>query len=116
MPDDKQKFLIEVLQGTQAMSCGCDCSGCASAGCGPTDNYEDLVKEMSAELANHFGDQVEVKYVDVDAEGLDKYPIMDRVLQMGYPYPITLINGEPKFAGGIMTSEVQQSIEELMKN
>jgi hypothetical protein len=39
---------------------------------------------------------------------------MDRVLQMGYPYPITLINGEPKFAGGIMIAEVKQSIEELV--
>lgn len=70
---------------------------------------------MAKELKLQFGDQVEVKYVDVDKEGLDHYPVMSRVLQMGYPYPITLINGEPKFAGGIMTTEVIQSIEQSLK-
>ena len=74
-----------------------------------------MVDTMANELKLQFGDQVEVKYVDVDKEGLDNYPIMNRVLQMGYPYPITLINGEPKFAGGVMISEVKQSIEELLK-
>jgi len=34
---------------------------------------------------------------------------------MGYPYPITLINGEPKFAGGIMTPEIKTVIDELLK-
>lgn len=117
MPDNKQNILVEILQGTQASSCSCGCSGCGSeSACGSTPDYEDMVREMSVELIKQFGDQVEVKYVDIDKEGLDNYPIMGRVLQMGYPYPVTLINGEPKFAGGIMTSEVKQSIEEIMKN
>lgn len=70
---------------------------------------------MAVELNHQFGDQVEVKYVDIDKVGLDNYPVMSRVLQMGYPYPITLINGEPKFAGGIMAAEVKQNIDELIK-
>ena len=74
-----------------------------------------MTNEMSNDLKKQFGDQVEVKYIDIDKEGLDKYPIMNRVLQMGYPYPITLINGQPKFAGGIMISEVKQTIEEALK-
>ena len=74
-----------------------------------------MTNEMANDLRKQFGDQVEIKYIDVDKEGLDKYPIMNRVLQMGYPYPITLINGEPKFAGGIMISEVKQTIEETLK-
>jgi disulfide oxidoreductase YuzD len=59
---------------------------------------------------------VQVRYVDVDKEGLDKYPIMNRVLQMGYPYPVTLINSEPKFAGGIMIPEIKQVINEIINN
>jgi len=74
-----------------------------------------MTNEMGKDLKQVYGDHVEVKYVDVDKEGLDKYPIMGRVLQMGYPYPITLINGDPKFAGGIMISEVKESIAELLK-
>ena len=117
MPENKQNILVEVLQGTQVVSGGWNCSSdCASAAsCGTTTNYEDMTNEMANELKKQYGDQVEVKYVDVDKEGLDKYPVMNRVLQMGYPYPITLINGDPKFAGGIMISEVKQSIEESLK-
>lgn len=74
-----------------------------------------MTNEMAKELKNQYGDQVEVKYVDVDKTGLKDYPIMNRVLQMGYPYPITLINGDPKFAGGLMIAEVKQIIDEVLK-
>ncbi len=70
---------------------------------------------MSEELKKAYGDKVQVKYVDVDKEGLADYPMMNQVLQMGYPYPITIINGSPKFAGGIMTNEVKQIIDETLK-
>lgn len=69
---------------------------------------------MSGELTASFGDKVEVKFVDVDREGLDKYPVIGRVLQMGYPYPITLINGQPKFAGGIMSDDIKTSINDML--
>lgn len=69
---------------------------------------------MSGELTASFGDKVEVKFVDVDKEGLDKYPVIGRVLQMGYPYPITLINGQPKFAGGILSDDIKTSINEML--
>jgi disulfide oxidoreductase YuzD len=70
---------------------------------------------MTAELKKVYGDKVEVKYIDVDKVGLANYPIMDQVLQMGYPYPVTLIDGQPKFAGGIMTTEVKELIEETLQ-
>lgn len=64
-------------------------------------------------MQESYGDKVEVKFVDVEKVGLDKYPIMTQVLQMGYPYPITLINGEPKYAGGIKINEIKQIVEEM---
>ena len=77
-------------------------------------DFADLTTKMTDELKQVYGDKVEVKYVDVDLVGLDNYPVMQQVLQMGYPYPVTLINGQPKFAGGIMTTEVKQLIEETI--
>jgi len=74
-----------------------------------------LTAKMSEDLKQTYGDKVEVKYIDVDQAGLADYPVMNQVLQMGYPYPITLINGQPKFAGGIMTQEVKQVIDEALK-
>lgn len=70
---------------------------------------------MTTDLKQAYGDKVEVKYVDVDKEGLGNYPTMQQVLQMGYPFPITLINGAPKFAGGIMTNEIKQVIDDTIK-
>lgn len=69
---------------------------------------------MSKELNKIYGDKVAVKYVDVQKEGLKDYPIVEQVLRMGYPFPITLINGEPKFAGGIMKSEIKLAIDEIL--
>ncbi|MDD4803159.1 MAG: hypothetical protein PHF24_09510 [Syntrophomonas sp.] len=69
---------------------------------------------MKEELTKIYGDKVNVKYVDVDQVGLDSYPIMKQVLQMGYPYPVTLINGQPKFAGGIMVKEIKEIIDETL--
>ncbi|MCX5779871.1 MAG: hypothetical protein NTV45_03430 [Firmicutes bacterium] len=69
---------------------------------------------MKDELIKVYGDKIEVKYVDVDKEGLANYPVMNQVLQMGCPYPVTLIDGQPKFAGGIMTTEIKELIEETL--
>ncbi len=65
-------------------------------------------------MEEKFGNKVEVKYVDLDIVGMDDYPIMDKVMQMGYPFPITLINGEPRFAGGLMDTEVETAIQSIM--
>lgn len=114
MADKVDKVLIEVLQGTPPAG-GCNCSGCSSSSsCGSASDWEAEVKKLAEELGTSYGDKVEVKFVDVDKEGLGNYPLMSKVLQMGYPYPITLINGEPKFAGGIMGDEIKTSIDEMM--
>ncbi|MEQ8174059.1 MAG: hypothetical protein ABRQ26_03235 [Syntrophomonadaceae bacterium] len=82
--------------------------------CGSANDWEQETQKLSGELTASFGDKVEVKFVDVDKEGLDKYPVIGRVLQMGYPYPITLINGQPKFAGGILSDDIKTSINEML--
>lgn len=66
-------------------------------------------------MRNTYGKKVEVKYVDTDKTGFDDYPLIRRVLQVGYTFPITLINGEPKFAGGIMEREINKIVGELIK-
>jgi hypothetical protein len=70
---------------------------------------------MANELKEIYHDQVTVKYIDVDKEGLGNYPIMDRVLRMGYSYPVTLINGQPRFAGALMKAEIKEAIDGILK-
>jgi len=115
MADGKQPILIEVLNGTSPGGGGCSC--CASAGhCGttPEEEIREMTDRLSDELLQSFGYKVEVKLINADAVGLSQYPLVSKVLQMGYPYPITLINGKPKFAGGIMTDDIIASIESIL--
>ncbi|MEN6389126.1 MAG: hypothetical protein ABFD04_01835 [Syntrophomonas sp.] len=114
MSGQVNKVLVEILQGTAPQG-GCNCSGCASSSsCGSAVDWEAEIEKLSGELTASFGDKVEVKYVDVDKEGLGNYPAVGRVLQMGYPYPITMINGQPKFAGGILSNDIKTSINDLL--
>lgn len=71
---------------------------------------------MAEEFKEIYHEQVKVKYIDVDKEGLDNYPIMDRVLRMGYSYPITLINGQPRFAGALMKLEIREIVDGILKD
>jgi len=117
MAESKQPILIEVLNGTSPGGGGCSC--CASAGhCGttPEEEIRDITNSLIEELKQSFGDTVEVKLINADETGLSQYPMVSKVLQMGYPYPITVINGEPKFAGGIMTDDIINSIENILVN
>lgn len=118
MANENRIVLVEVLNGAQ-VSGGCSCcsGGCSSeSSCSTPIDYADLTNQMALELKNTYGDQVNVNYVDVDQVGLNNYPIMNQVLQMGYPYPITLVDGQPKFAGGIMINEVKETINEALKS
>lgn len=117
MSDNQQTILIEVLNGTSPGGGGC--SGCGSAGhCSTTPEEEtrEMTVHLSDELKQAFGDRVEVRFINADETGLSQYPLVSQVLQMGYPYPITVINGEPKFAGGIMQSDVITTIEQILVN
>lgn len=112
---EKQAVLVEIIHGTQVATGGCSCcsGGCDAAdSCGPTIDHKEMTNHLADILKGSFGNQVEVKYVDADKEGLDNYPIMQKVLQMGYPYPITLINGQPRYAGALMFPEIKTSVEE----
>lgn len=117
MADHKETILVEVLSGTSPSGGGC--SSCASAGCcgtTPIEEMKEITNRLSEDLRESFGERVEVRFIDADASGLSQYPLVSRVLEMGYPYPITVINGQPKFAGGIMTPDIIGSIEEMIIN
>jgi disulfide oxidoreductase YuzD len=109
------QVLVEVLHGSHNPAGG-GCEGCASAAnCSSNIDYSIQTEKLSADLKGEYGDKVQVNYIDVDKTSLKDYPMVDQVLQMGYPYPITLINGEPKFAGGILLPEIKSVIDKLLE-
>lgn len=114
--DNDTQVLVEIIQGSNpASACG-GWAGCAPAtSCGSTTDYAELTEKLAQDLNKDYGNKVQVRYIDIDKVGMKEYPVIDQVIQMGYPYPITLINGEPKFAGGIMQPEIKSILDKLLK-
>jgi thiol-disulfide isomerase/thioredoxin len=106
------KFLVEVFGGV-SQGCGCSCSDCGPSACGPTVPTNELVERLAGELNSSYGAKVEVKYIDTELEGLEAYPVIDKVISAGYPFPITSINGEPKLAGAINLDSVKKLLDEM---
>lgn len=98
---------IEVYSGMNAGGGGCSC-GCS--GCTPTDVKAEY-EAMKKTLLEQFGaDTVAIDYIDTEEAGLSSYPEVEEVAKAGYPFPITLVNGKPRWAGGMPVDSMTQII------
>lgn len=110
-----EPVVVEVLYGIQYKCANCE-GGCSDKTCefeSTYRNYEDATLLLAEELNEIYGDSVKVKFIKVDISGLDEYPTVREALSAGYKYPITLINGVPRFEGGIMIYEIKKIIAEM---
>ncbi|MEA4924664.1 MAG: hypothetical protein VB084_05065 [Syntrophomonadaceae bacterium] len=101
---------IEIYGGinTGGGGCACGCSGCT-----PFDakaEYEAVKKEVLA----RFGDAgLRLEFIDTDNVDLAAFPEVEKVVKSGYPFPITVVNGNPKLAGGISAESIIGIVTEL---
>lgn len=75
---------------------------------------EEAALELAQDLHKKYGDKVEVTYIDTDQKGLDAYPAAAKVIRLGYPLPITVINGEPRLAGGIDFEQIENILDTIV--
>lgn len=68
---------------------------------------------MEKALKESYAEKIEVKYINTEKTGFTDYPLIARVAQMGYPFPIIAVNGQPKLAGVIDAQSVREIIEEM---
>ncbi|MEG6616137.1 hypothetical protein V6C27_06805 [Peptococcaceae bacterium 1198_IL3148] len=61
-----------------------------------------------------YGDTVTLSYVDIMNDSLDEYPQVQEIMGRFTP-PLTVINGEPRFHGGLSVQMISEYIDE-MKN
>lgn len=106
------KIIVEILVGTRGMMDAC--VGCVAGGCGGTEDYAVLTEKAAGELRQQYGDLVDVRYVDIGQVGLDGYPKVKNVLAVGYRFPITVINGEPRLAGGVSLNKMKEIVEKTI--
>jgi len=56
---------------------------------------------------------VQVDYIDTAQTPLSSFPLISHVVQMGYSFPITAIDGQPRMAGGVDIDHVKKLLDEM---
>lgn len=101
---------IEVYGGINSGGGGCAC-GCS--GCTPSDAKAEY-EAMKQEVLDKFGNTgLSLEFIDTDNTDLTVFPEVEKVIKAGYSFPITVINGNPKFAGGISAESVIGIVMEI---
>lgn len=62
-----------------------------------------------------YGETVEVDYIDTTNRDLNSFPLISRVVQMGYSFPIIAINGQPRMAGGLDVNQIKRLLNETQE-
>ncbi|KJS14782.1 MAG: hypothetical protein VR69_15995 [Peptococcaceae bacterium BRH_c4b] len=75
---------------------------------------KDDAEELGLALKDKYGAAIEVAFVDVATEELKNYPKVAEILQR-VRLPLTVINGEPRFHGGL-SSEMISDVVDGLKN
>ncbi len=75
------------------------------------------MKEESQGLENSlkekFGEALNFSYVDVQGEEMKEYPKIAAILKQ-VRLPLTVLNGEPRFHGGLSLGRVEKAVNELL--
>ena len=71
-------------------------------------------EELGIALKGSFGDEVNVKFVDVSTEAVKDYPKIESILPR-VRLPLTVINDEPRFHGGISVEVISDALRDMQK-
>jgi disulfide oxidoreductase YuzD len=104
------KVLVEVFNGINMGGGCCSCGGDCSAA-DVKASYESLVNAIREKYSEEV---VAARYIDTTREGFAKYPEVQRIATMGYSYPITVIDGQPRLAGSVHNDSVLEIIEQII--
>ena len=71
-------------------------------------------EELSVALKGDFGDDITFKFVDVSTDELNQYPSIAGILPK-VRLPLTVINNEPRFHGGISADVITNALKEMQQ-
>lgn len=93
---------------SQAAGGACDCSG----GCGPSLTMGEMYSEFETYMkSSQVSDKVEMNFVDVFFDEMDEYKFVIDAMNKGFALPLTAVNGELKFYGGISGQMVEDLVQ-----
>lgn len=73
------------------------------------DEAEDLIRDFKEK----YGERVVVEFIDVTTKEFDNYPRVKEIMSK-VRLPLTVINGTPRFHGGLSLNMITDSIEGLL--
>jgi len=71
--------------------------------------------ELGTELEKTFGSEVAFKFVDVTTPDIKEYPQVASILSR-VRLPLTVINGQPRFHGGLSAEMIGEAVKELQQD
>jgi hypothetical protein len=74
---------------------------------------EEEAKGLKTYLKGKFGNVVKLTYVDVASDEMKDYPDIPSVLS-NIRLPLIVLNGEPRFYGGISAEMVENAVREIL--
>ncbi len=74
---------------------------------------EEESEGLGNSLKGKFGEALKFSYVDVGSEEMKEYPEVAAILNR-IRLPLTVINREPRFHGGVSLSRVEKAVSELL--
>lgn len=74
---------------------------------------KDEALELGEQLKEKYGDKVEFMFVDTSSDKIKDYPNIRKILNK-VRLPLTVINGDPRFHGGLSSEGINQSIDDIL--
>ncbi len=100
---------IEVYGGINTGGGGCSC-GCSS--CTPADARTEFEAVQEA-LVKKYGEGVlDFEFIDTGIN-IQNYPQVQQIIQAGYSFPVIVVDGNPRLAGGMPIDAMIQIISEI---
>lgn len=112
----KSKIVIEVFGIKNESAGGGDCGpGCCGPGsCGPAPTMGEMFQDFVNFIEkSEVKDKVTLRFIDVMEDNLDEYESVKKVLAQGYGLPLTVINGNARFYGGLSIEMIHEEIKKM---
>lgn len=108
------KEVMTIVFGSNAPLPACSwTTSSTAAGGGPPKTMKEAAENLGNSLSEKFGEAVKFAYVDVKSDEMKNYPDIAAILSK-VNLPLIVINGKPRFHGGITLIKVEKLVNELL--
>lgn len=111
-----QVFGSDLLAGGCSCSPGSSCCGADSSVAEPAagPSIEEKVTHLGDVLKRYYGSHVKAEYIDIIEEDMAAHPgVVEFIVNRGVSLPLVMVNGKPRFAGGLPLDKITAEVEAL---